>query len=315
MKLIPALFALSAVGLATAAICSHPAAQWRLEVLRKKVLGDFDSISWTEILTRLPMVDAEENGGRWVLGSVTVLRAEREGPCPVLFDTPLGPFRGRLADEWELEHVVNKYLGLNRDARAGLVPIVEPGDTVVELGPWLGAFTRHALLRGAARVIAVEPAPENIACMKLSFADEIADGRVVLVEAAAWSEPGRVRMTKKSVNNPRNNSKGYNVTPDGELQVRAVRLDDLLEEMKIGHVDLINMDIEGSERHALAGAARTIERSMPEIVVCVHHLPDDLRVILGLMKDIAPDYEVATDNYHVRLTRPRAPRPALGQDE
>lgn len=302
-----------AASVLTAVVCAHPAAQWRLDVLRGKLTGDYAGIPWLEILSRLTQVDAEENGGRWVLGLVRVERAALEGACPVVFTSPLGEFHGRLDDEWELEHGVRKYMGLNRDSYRGLTPQVDPGDTVVELGAWLGTFTRYALMQGAARVIAVEAAPENLACLRITFEKQIAEGKVVLVEGAAWDEVKRLRMARDSVNNPRRNSKGYNVTPDGELEVQGVRLDEVLEELGVDRVDLMNLDIEGAERYALKGAETTIRRWMPEIVVCVHHKPDDVEAVLGVLMEIAPEYDVATDRYHARLTAPGAERRAASQ--
>jgi FkbM family methyltransferase len=299
--------ALAIACLATAGVCAQPAVQWRLDVLRNKLAGRYAGVAWSEILTRLPLIDAEENGGRWVLGSVRVQSADAEGVCPVLFDTEIGPFRGRLEDEWEVEHLVNKYLGLNRDSGRGLTPRVEAGDTVLELGAWLGVFTRHALMRGAARVIAVEPAPENLACLRQTFAAEIEEGKVVLIEGAAWDERKRLRMKMDSTNNPRHSSKGFNVDPGGEIEVQGLRLDDVLRDLGVERIDLMNLDIEGAERYALAGARETIRRSMPEIVVCVHHKPDDEEAVLGVLREIAPEYEVSTDGYHARLTRPEQP--------
>ncbi len=288
---------------ATLLVCIHPAGKWRVEILRMAAAGALPGLSWAELLSRLDGPDGR-NGLRWTVGSVQVAGIYADSPCPVLFDTPIGPFRGHLEDEWDLEHIVNKYLGLNSDSLHGLAPQVQPGDTVVEVGPWIGAFTRHALMRGAARVIAIEPVPANLDCLGITFESEIAAGRVVLFEGAAWDESGPLRMTRPSENNPRNSSKGYNVVPEGELTVEGFRLDDILAELSVEQVDLINADIEGAERYMAAGAAETIRRSMPEIVICVHHLGDDEEAVLSVLKEIAPEYEVATDSIHARLTPP-----------
>jgi len=298
--------------LLTAAVCSHPAAQWRLELLRMKASGDLGGVAWADLLSRMATVDAESNGGRWVMGSVR-LTAVGDGPCPAQFESPLGPFRGYLVDEWDLEHFVNNYLGLNADARLGLGPHVEPGDTVVELGPWLGTFVRFALNHGAAKVIAIEPIPQIVECFRQTFAAELADGRVELIEAAAWSRSGKVRMALQGQNNDRNSNEGYHVSPEGDLSVEAIRLDAVLRELGVERVDLINMDIEGAERHALAGAAETIRRDLPQIVACVHHLDDDQTAIFSLMREIAPSYEVLTDNYHARFVADHRPSDANAQ--
>jgi predicted RNA methylase len=51
---------------------------------------------------------------------------------------------------------------------------VRNGDIVVDCGAHIGVFTREALSLGAKLVIAVEPAPENLECLRRNFATEIA---------------------------------------------------------------------------------------------------------------------------------------------
>ena len=63
------LFLVAVTCAATLAVSSHPAAQWRLEILRKKTTGDYAGFGWGEILSRISKVDPEDNGGRWVLGN------------------------------------------------------------------------------------------------------------------------------------------------------------------------------------------------------------------------------------------------------
>jgi hypothetical protein len=47
---------------------------------------------------------------------------------------------------------------------------------------------------GARLVVAVEPDPVNAVCFGRTFASEIADRRVRLVEAAAWHSPGSLKF-------------------------------------------------------------------------------------------------------------------------
>src|ERR1022692_3974724 len=56
---------------------------------------------------------------------------------------------------------------------------VRPGDIVLDAGANVGVFTRKALQAGASKIIAIEPGPENVECLRRNFAAEIADGRVV----------------------------------------------------------------------------------------------------------------------------------------
>lgn len=55
-------------------------------------------------------------------------------------------------------------------------------------GANVGVFTRKALWAGASKVIAIEAGPENLECLRRTFAAEIADGRVVLYSKGIWDK-------------------------------------------------------------------------------------------------------------------------------
>src|SRR5947209_8241482 len=65
---------------------------------------------------------------------------------------------------------------------------VHTGDTVLDCGANVGVFTREALKHGAAKVIAIEPAPENLEALRRNFKDEIAAGRVVIYPKGVWDK-------------------------------------------------------------------------------------------------------------------------------
>lgn len=289
--------ALAGAGL-TAVLLALAAVEWRYELVRHKALGRLPGVAWTDLLGGMLSEDPLVNRGPWTLGYVRLVGAAGPEPCPAEWSGPWGSFRADLTAEWDLEGMTRKYLGLTEDARNGLLPRVDPGDVVVEVGGWVGGFTRYALSRGAGQVIVVEPVPQNLACLRLTFAAEIASGRVRLVEGAAWSQAGQVALRREGPNNFSHSTEGYNVHPDGELRVRAFGLDELPEVRGLERLDLIHMDIEGAERHALAGATETIRRLAPRIVVCIHHLPDDEAAILELMAEIQPTYRVRKDSMH-----------------
>lgn len=66
---------------------------------------------------------------------------------------------------------------------------------------------------------------------------------------------------------------GSRLNVDGDSVVQCVALDDVLPAF---NVNLIKMDIEGSEPAALAGARRMIECQRPGLAVCIYHTPDHL---------------------------------------
>jgi len=300
MRFLPWAAAVALGALLACAAALHPAVNWRLSVLGLKATGRLASVSTVDLLKRLTSFERDQNGGRWVMGTVTLAHASGEAPCEAVFHTPIGDVHAPLEDEFDIEWFVDKAIGLHKkQTMDGLMPTIEPGDVVIETGAWVGIFAKAALRYGAARVIAIEPVPDNVECMRRTLAEGIAAGRVEIVEAAAWSESGTVRMKQQGPNNFTGGSEGWNVAPEGDLEVRAMTIDEIVAELGLERVDLIEMDIEGSERHALAGAKETIRRFAPDVAACIHHLPDDPEAVMGVMEKIGADYQLRRNDRHV----------------
>jgi predicted rRNA methylase YqxC with S4 and FtsJ domains len=45
---------------------------------------------------------------------------------------------------------------------------VHGGDVVLDVGAYIGTWTKHALARGAKVVVAIEPSPQSVECLKRS---------------------------------------------------------------------------------------------------------------------------------------------------
>jgi hypothetical protein len=67
----------------------------------------------------------------------------------------------------------------------------------------------------------------------------------------------------------------------------------MVAELHLDRVDFIKMDIEGAERHAIAGARTTIRRFHPCMALCLYHLPDDPLVIPAAVRSIDPNYQMS----------------------
>ena len=130
---------------------------------------------------------------------------------------------------------------------------VRLNDIVLDVGAHVGVFTRVALDRGAAKVIALEPEPVNAECFRRNFKREIGEGRVVLVEKAAWSKMGKLPFALGTSNS---GTSSMVVEEPGatRIQVPADTIDHILEVLEIRKVHFVKMDIEGAEREALKGA-------------------------------------------------------------
>ena len=253
----------------------------RLWFLQLKMRGDVPQVGWTEALRRV--------GPEWPRRArFDVAQAVDSGaaPCPVLWETPLGRFWGTERDGRELDLLtLEQAVG---DIYEQQAVAVHDSDVVIDVGAHLGTFTRIALRHGARQVVAVEPDPVNAACFERTFAPEIAGGRVRLVQAAAWHSPGSLKFELG------NASQTGHVAGPGSGQavsVRAVTLDQMTDELKLGRVDFIKMDIEGAERHALAGARRILAADKPRLAICIYHAPDDPDVVPRVVREANGTYQ------------------------
>ena len=230
--------------------------------------GHAPGIGWLSVARRM--------GPRWMQSDTpTFARNSGTGapPCEVRWETPLGAFWGSAADGRPLDHLVMEELGGRIYDRAPAD--LRAGDTVLDVGAHLGTFTRYALNHGAARVVAIEAMPDIMKCFRLTFANEIASGRVVPIEAAAWSEdaPLEFQVGRESTMGAVREDA---VAGSRMLRVRGARIDTLMREAGIARIDFIKMDIEGAEPDAIAGASGVIAASRPRMALCVYHGDDHI---------------------------------------
>ncbi len=168
--------------------------------------------------------------------------------------------------------------------------VLRPGDTVIDCGAHVGLLTRFALSRGARRVVAIEPDPTNLHCLRANFAGEIAEGKVTLIEAGVWESRTKLTLWQGEGSSAANSFVWQ--FKEGLEGVPVVPLDDIVSELNLERVDFIKMDIEGSERHALRGAKQTLERFKPRLAICTYHRPDDAAVVPKIIGEARSDYHM-----------------------
>jgi FkbM family methyltransferase len=169
---------------------------------------------------------------------------------------------------------------------------IRPGDIVLDAGANVGVFTRRALGAGAAKVIAIEPAPENLECLRRNFASEIADGRVVLYPKGVWDKDDVLNLRVDPADSARD-SFVRSIDNAQFVKVPLTTIDKMVEELRLSRVDFIKMDIEGAEQKAVAGAKHTIARFRPRMALCTYHLQGDETMVPKLVHDAASDYQVS----------------------
>lgn len=158
-----------------------------------------------------------------------------------------------------------------------LQSILRDGMTVVELGANIGYYTMQECAQcHLARVVAIEPNPASFEILKENVAINGLEG-VSLYNLAVSDACGTLPFYISTHSNI------CSVTPRKDyarkIDVDVVTLDELVAREGVAHVDLIRMDIEGHEVHALKGMLETLRRDKPWLCMEYHStlIPDNER--------------------------------------
>lgn len=179
----------------------------------------------------------------------------------------------------------------NRDIYGRGPELVRQGDVVLDCGANVGLFTRKALAAGASLVVAIEPGPENLQCLRRNFAREIDAGTVKVFPKGVWSSDMELSLNVDPGNSA---ADSFVVALSGSktLKIPVTTIDKLVRELNLERVDFIKMDIEGSERQALQGARQTIATHRPRMALSAYHLAGDPEAIPAIVRSIRGDYRV-----------------------
>ena len=128
---------------------------------------------------------------------------------------------------------------------------------------------------GARKVIAIEPAPENLVCLRRNMAREIQDGTVIVVAKGVWDHEDHLTLQIDSVNSAADSFVSKRDLKGRSVDVPLTTIDHIVSELGLERVDFIKMDIEGAEKQALVGASKTLKRFKPRLSIATEHLRGD----------------------------------------
>ena len=129
--------------------------------------------------------------------------------------------------------------------------VFRTGDVVLDCGAHIGIYTREALDSGAKLVVAIEPAPANLECLRRNMSREIAAGRVIVYAKGVWDKEDTLVLNEDPVNSA---ADSFVMKPENNVAVRKIPLttiDRLVSELSISKVGMIKMDIKGATQRAL----------------------------------------------------------------
>ncbi len=143
----------------------------------------------------------------------------------------------------------------------------QEGDTVVDVGAYVGMFTVKSALRlsSSGRVFAVEPAQDNFGYLSLNTRGL---ANVTRVPVALGAETGYGQLTSTDA------SPCHQLTQrqdKGTEEVRIETMDDMVARLEIDKVDFIKIDVEGSELKVLQGATKTLRNNRLHLAIAAYH--------------------------------------------
>lgn len=142
-------------------------------------------------------------------------------------------------------------------------PLPKAGDTVLDIGAHIGAYTLRAAASGA-RVIAFEPEPDN-ACL---LRKNVGHLPMVDVQQLAVAETSGERTLGASFGR---STGGWSLLKTRSIRtVQCISLADIWKRWSLDRVALLKMDIEGGEYEVLCALPPHILARIDRVVVEMH---------------------------------------------
>lgn len=216
------------------------------------------SAAWlARVGARLPVgVDRRWPGIRWVkralLRAIGPGEIERDG-LRVHVD-PTDSLRLAMGEDHEC--------GLRRFIASRLAPRAVAVDGGAHIG-WLTLAMAQAVTPGG-RVLAFEPDPGNRRLLELNVRANSLDAVVEVSPEALWSDTGTARLYRREDHHGDHRlwDAGFG---DGAVAVNTVTLDQALAD-GCDRVDLLKLDLQGAEDHALRGAESLLRAAAIEAI-------------------------------------------------
>ncbi|MBE6631420.1 MAG: FkbM family methyltransferase [Ruminococcaceae bacterium] len=156
------------------------------------------------------------------------------------------------------------------------------GDTVRELANYA---------KNLKKVYALEPDKRTF--KKLSdYALDETRFYIQRYNSAAWNKDETLYFDGSGNRNSNVSDKNATLSGKKAVEISAIPLDDILSG---DPVDYIKYDVEGSEREALLGSAKTIKLCSPDLLVSLYHRSEDVFTLPRLVKELG--------NYKLYLRR------------
>jgi FkbM family methyltransferase len=168
---------------------------------------------------------------------------------------------------------------------------VKQGDIVLDCGAHIGTYVMTALDAQAEKVVAIEPSPEALWCLRRNYGKYESAGKVVIYPKGVWDQEKTLEFFANG-NGAAGDSfvtAAGNARKIGEIPVTTI--DKIVHELGLTRVDVIKADIKGAGTRMILGAADTIRRFHPRIIISTEEAPEDPAAIHDLVMRLSPAYQ------------------------
>jgi len=173
------------------------------------------------------------------------------------------------------------------DARTGGV---RKNDIVLDGGAHIGTYVMAAIAAGAETIVAIEPSPDALWCLRKNFAKEIAAGKVIIYDKGIWDEEKSLVFFENG-----NGAAGDGFVTEGKgarkITVPVTTIDKIVAELNLPRVDIIKADIKGAGTRMIHGGQETIRKYHPRMVISVEEKPEDPAAIRQAVLNINGKYQ------------------------
>jgi FkbM family methyltransferase len=166
---------------------------------------------------------------------------------------------------------------------------VRSGDAVLDCGAHVGVFTRKALKAGARKVVAIEPFPITLECLRRNIAEERFRDCVVIYPKGVWNKDDFLAISDGAVGSC-SFVKGQHSSPK-IIQLPLTTIDKVAAELALDRVDFIKIHVEGAEARALEGAKEVLSRCRPRLAVAAYHNREDGENLPSIVSQLQPGYK------------------------
>lgn len=181
----------------------------------------------------------------------------------------LGGVKGAIERDWpQLYAMILRYrdeIALKRGERELrlLGALIDPARVAIDVGANNGLYTYALLQLGVPRIVAIEPNPKMVATLNRRFARHIAGGRLQVRTLGLSTERGRMDLFIPEGAHALASLEPRAAEHQEKITVEILPMDDL----DVGSVGFIKIDVEGHEGAVLEGGRGLIARERPNILV------------------------------------------------